>query len=69
MNRKIFFTRSFRITVASLAVTLLSQGRLLAQVPTPATSGVAAQASRALASEEIVQGVHVDILEIGRAHV
>src|SRR5262245_28203496 len=65
MNRKIFFTRSFGITAASLAVTLLFQGMLFAQMPTT-TSDVAVQAAKTLASEEVAQGIHVDLLDLKR---
>ena len=66
MSRKSFVTRSFRITAASLAITLLYQGMLLAQMSTPAAPVGTAQASKALASEEITEGVQVDVLELKR---
>ena len=66
MNKKIFLTRSLRITTASLAVTFLSQGMLHAQMSTPATPVGAAQVSKVLASEEFLQGVRVDVLELKR---
>lgn len=66
MNRQSFFTQPFRITAASLAITLLSQGMPLAQMSTPATPVGVAQASKALASEEFLQGIRVDISELKR---